>query len=126
MELKDQLQPASPQARILVVEDEVLTRMGLAEDLRDAGYFVVEASNADDAMAYLKTGSRIDLVVSDVQMPGSMDGLELARRLDVEYPSLPVILSSGGGRPRAAVTFITKPYAIAQLLSTIAKVLRQE
>jgi CheY-like chemotaxis protein len=126
MELKDELQPASPLARILIVEDEVLTRMGLAEDLRDAGYFVVEASNADDAMAYLKTGSQIDLVFSDIQMPGSMDGLELARRLRVERPSLPVILSSGGRGPEGVATFITKPYRMERVISTISKALQHE
>jgi CheY-like chemotaxis protein len=124
MELKDELQPASPLARILIVEDEVLTRMALAENLRDAGYSVVEASSADDAMAYLNTGSQIDLVFADIQMPGSMDGLELARRLRVERPSLPVILSSAGTARIA--NFITKPYRMEQVLSIISKALRPE
>ncbi len=101
-----------------------ITRMALAEDLRDAGYSVVEASNADEAMAYLNTGSQIDLVFSDVTMPGSMDGLELARRLHVERPLLPVILASGGTERIA--TFITKPYRMEQVLSVISKTLRPE
>jgi len=121
MELKDELQPASPRARILIVEDEVLTRMALAEDLRDAGYSVVEAANADAAMAYLNTGSQIDLVLSDIQMPGSMDGLELARRLRVERPSLPVILSSAA--PESG-SVIGKPYRMERVLSVISETLQ--
>lgn len=123
MELKDELQAASPKARILVVEDEVLTRLALAEDLRDAGYAVVEASNADDALAYLQTGRQVDLILSDIRMPGSIDGLQLARRLRIERPSLPVILSSAGGS--AGITpFLAKPYRMEQVLSVIAKTLR--
>jgi len=93
--------------------------MALAEDLRDAGYSVVEASNADEAMDYLNTGSQIDLVFSDIRMPGSMDGLELARRLRVERPALPVILASGGTERIA--TFVAKPYRMEQVLSVISK-----
>jgi CheY-like chemotaxis protein len=122
MELTDQLQPTSPLARILIVEDEVLTRMSLAETLRDVGYFVVEASNADEAIAYLETGSQIDLVFSDIHMPGSMNGLELARRLRVDRPSLPVILSSSGTAEKT--TFIAKPYRMERVLSIISKALR--
>ena len=121
MELTDESLPASPRARILVVEDEVLTRMALAEELRDAGYSVVEAANADAALAYLNTGSQIDLVLSDIQMPGSMDGLELARRLRVERPSLPVVLSSAGSQSGSV---IAKPYSMEQVLSIISKMLQ--
>jgi CheY-like chemotaxis protein len=125
MELKDEVLAApSPRARLLIVEDEVLTRMALAEDLRDAGYFVVEAANADAAMAYLNSGSQIDLVFSDVNMPGSMNGLELALRLRIERPSLPVLLSSGG--PVGVAGLIAKPYRMERVLSIISKALRLE
>jgi CheY-like chemotaxis protein len=124
MELKDEVQPASPRARILIVEDEVLTRMALAEDLREAGYAVVEAANADAAMVYLATGNQIDLVFADVQMPGSMDGLELARQLRIEHPSVPVILSSASSQAIDAV--IAKPYRMERVLSIISKALRLE
>ena len=124
MELEHELQAASPRARILIVEDEVLTRMALAEELRDAGYSVVEAANADAAMAYLNTTGQIDLVFSDVKMPGSMDGLELARRLSVEHPSLPVLLSSASSQGVDAV--ISKPYRMERVLSIISKALRLE
>jgi CheY-like chemotaxis protein len=124
MHLDDEAEPASALAYILIAEDEVLTRMVLAEELRDAGFFVIEASNADDAMAYLKTGSQIDLVFSDIQMPGSMDGLELARRLRVEHPSLPVILSSGRQGAEGVAPFISKPYRMERVISIVLKTLR--
>ena len=124
MELKDELQPVSPMARILIAEDEVLTRMVLAAELRDAGFFVIEASNADDAMAYLKTGSQMDLVFSDIHMPGSMDGLELARRLRVERPTLPIILSSGRQGPEGVAPFISKPYKMERVISLVLKTLQ--
>ena len=82
--------------------------------------------NADEAMTLLKTGSQIDLIFSDVQMPGSMDGLELARRLRVEYPSLPVILSSAHPRPKTVALFIAKPYRVERVISTISQTLRLE
>ena len=124
MELQQDLQPASPRARILIVEDEVLTRMALAEELREAGYSVVEAANADAAMAYLRTYAQVDLVLSDIKMPGSMDGLELARRLGVEYPSLPVLLASASSP--GVETVIPKPYDMERVLSVISKALQRE
>jgi len=68
---------------VLLVEDEVLVRMMLADQLREAGCTVVEASDADEALLLLRQNLvRIDLVISDVRMPGSMDGLGLARVID--------------------------------------------
>jgi PleD family two-component response regulator len=68
-------------AHVLLVEDEVLIRSVIAETLRDAGLLVIEAANADEAWSYLQTGASVDLVFSDIQMPGSMDGIELARKV---------------------------------------------
>ena len=62
------LQPART-ARILVIEDEVLTRALIAEELRLAGFSVIEADRADDALTYIKAGKQVDLVFSDIQMP---------------------------------------------------------
>jgi PleD family two-component response regulator len=75
--------------RILVVEDEVLIRCLICDDLREAGFVVVEAENADEASSYLASGAPVDLIFSDVHMPGSMDGLDLARRIRNERPCLP-------------------------------------
>lgn len=70
-------QPETTQQHVLIVEDEVLIRAPLAEHLREAGFNVIEANTADEAWSCLQTGMPVDLVFSDIRMPGSMDGLEL-------------------------------------------------
>ena len=91
------LTPDNRQSRtILVVEDEVLVRMMLADQLRQAGFMVIEASNADEALLLLRQNLvRIEAVISDVGMPGSIDGLGLARVIRSEYPELRIVLVSG-------------------------------
>jgi len=89
-------QEAATQATILVVEDEVLVRMFIAEQLREAGYCVIEAADAREAMEVLRHhGVYVKLVFSDVQMPGFMDGLALAKTIRSEYPLIKVVLTSG-------------------------------
>jgi DNA-binding response OmpR family regulator len=83
---------------ILIVEDEVLIRFDVADYLRTCGYRVLEAGNASEAMAILQSGHRIDLVFSDVQLPGSMDGFALARWVRSHRPDIKVILTSGASR----------------------------
>jgi CheY-like chemotaxis protein len=111
--------PRQEKARILVVEDEVLIRMACAEELRDAGFSVIEAASADEALVCLTAGETVDLVFTDIQMPGSMNGLELASRLAVQYPSLPVILTSANNGPAWNGPFISKPYSMEQVISTV-------
>ena len=89
---------AGPSATILVVEDEILIRMDLADYLRECGYHVIEASNADEAMAVLQSGRQVGVALSDVQMPGSMDGFGLARWVRANRPNTKVILTSGVNR----------------------------
>lgn len=109
------LQPEAEQeaARVLVVEDELFVRVAIAEDLRRAGFVVVEAGSAEEALSCLKAGVGFDLLFSDIQMPGSLDGADLARRLREQQPDLPVILTSGQAAPPADlgdVLFVAKPY----------------
>ncbi len=102
-------------ARVLLVEDEVLIRALLAEELRAAGLNVIEAATADEAWDYLVAGGRADLVFSDVTMPGSFDGVELTRRIKETYPQMKIIITSGNPGPRniAAIgTFLPKPYQL--------------
>ena len=87
---------------VLVVEDELLIREVIADYLQDCGFRVVEAGNADDAIKMLRTDVRIDVVFSDVQMPGSLDGFGLARWLRREQPNVRIILTSGRARATAA------------------------
>ncbi|TPG37998.1 response regulator [Sphingomonas koreensis] len=84
---------------ILVVEDEVLIRFVIADYLRDCGYHVMEAADAAEAIALLQVeAAPIDLVFSDVQMPGDMDGFGLAHWVRANRPGLPIILTSGNAR----------------------------
>ena len=83
------------RVRVLLVEDEVFIRIDTAEHLRARGFEVVEAGSADDAVEYVASGERIDVLVTDIRMPGSLDGLDLAARLRAEQPDLPIVVASG-------------------------------
>jgi CheY-like chemotaxis protein len=97
--------PAQPKSApaaetVLVVEDEVLVRVVIAEYLRGCGFKVVEAANADEALLVLEHGDiKIDIVFSDIEMPGSMDGFALSRWIRANRPGMEVILA---GSPRRA------------------------
>jgi CheY-like chemotaxis protein len=80
---------------ILVVEDEVFIRFDAADFLRDGGFEVIEAGCGDEALRVLESGARVDLVFTDIQMPGAMNGLDLAGHVYAHRPGLPVILTSG-------------------------------
>jgi DNA-binding response OmpR family regulator len=81
-------------ARVLLVEDEVLIRELLAEVLRDAGLEVVEARDADDAIRLLAGHIRVDILLTDVQMPGKLDGVDLALKLRQADANMPVMIVS--------------------------------
>ena len=80
---------------VLVVEDEMLLRMKVVDMVEDAGYIPVEAVDADEAMAVLQSRSDIALMLTDVQMPGSMNGLQLAHAVRERWPPIKIILASG-------------------------------
>ena len=82
-------------AVVLVVEDEMLLRMRAVGMVEDAGYTSVEAVDADEAVAILESRSDIALVFTDIQMPGSMDGLKLAHTVHRRWPPIKIILVSG-------------------------------
>jgi CheY-like chemotaxis protein len=122
------LQPART-ARILVIEDEVLTRALIAEDLRLAGFSVIEADRADDALTYIKAGKQVDLVFSDIQTPGLLDGVQLAEALREKYPDILVILTSGNAEPKhvgTLWTFVPKPYDVTQTIALMSAILAQK
>jgi CheY-like chemotaxis protein len=108
---------------ILVVEDEVLVRIALAETLRDEGFSVLEAANADEALAVLASSTPLDVVLTDVNMPGSLDGVALGRHVRATRPGLKVIVVSGRVLPEvaaeAADAFLGKPYEPASIVRTI-------
>jgi CheY-like chemotaxis protein len=108
------------QPTVLVVEDEILIRTAVAEYLRISGYVVVEAADAAEAITVFEAGEPIDVVLCDVDMPGIMNGLSLARWINRHHPALPVLLTSGHGIPIAAgkkpaEPFIAKPYRLEEL-----------
>jgi CheY-like chemotaxis protein len=116
----------SHTARILVVEDEVLIRAVIAEELRLEGFSVIEADRADDALTYIKAGEQVDLVFSDIQTPGSLNGLQLAETLRDKYPDIPVILTSGNALPRhvgIVEAFVPKPYDVMQTIALVSEIL---
>ena len=80
---------------VLVVEDEMMLRMRVVDMVEDAGYLPVEAVDADEAMAILRSRSDIALMLTDVQMPGSMNGLQLAHAVRENWPPIKIILASG-------------------------------
>jgi CheY-like chemotaxis protein len=82
-------------AVVLVVEDEMLLRMRAVDMVEEAGYTSVEAVDADEAFAILESRSDIALMLTDIQMPGSMDGLQLAQTVHKRWPPIKIILVSG-------------------------------
>jgi CheY-like chemotaxis protein len=113
---------AARKRTILVVDDEIFVRLLIADELREAGYHVIEAVSADEALAILRSEAMVDLVFSDVRMPGTMDGIALARTIRTEYPSIKVMLASGHLASIHDVDhdgYFVKPYDIAQVLGAI-------
>src|SRR5437868_9272949 len=87
---------------VLVVEDEMVLRMRAVDIVEDAGFTAVEAVNADEAMAILESRSDIAVLFTDIQMPGSMDGLKLAHAVHSRWPDIKILLVSGQLKPSEA------------------------
>src|ERR1700734_964102 len=125
MELLNAVAPA-----MLVVEDEMLLRMRAVDMVEDAGFTPVEATNADDALTILESRSDIKLLFTDIQMPGSIDGLKLAYAVHERWPSIKIILVSGkltptdGERPTDS-RFFGKPLEVKQMIAEIQEMIGQ-
>jgi CheY-like chemotaxis protein len=123
---------SSPYPTVLVVEDEALVRMLLAESLRDAGYSVIEAGNAADAIAALNDDPSVDVVFSDVRMPGELDGFGLARWIKRHIPGIVVLLASGWpGEGRTSercldAPLLSKPYSQREVIDLINRLLHRQ
>jgi len=85
----------TPPTYVLVVEDDVLSRLHASNLVEDAGYIPIEAANADEAIAILESRKDIRIVFTDIDMPGSMDGLKLARAIRDRWPPIELVLTSG-------------------------------
>jgi CheY-like chemotaxis protein len=112
-----------------LVEDNPFVRVATADLLRDSGYAVVEAGSASEVTTMLSSGALVDVVFSDVGLPGAMGGLSLAIWIRNRYPSMPVVLTSGikavipALLEQAAVPFLPKPYSSDELLALISRLL---
>jgi CheY-like chemotaxis protein len=109
---------------ILVVEDEALIRMHGVDILESEGFDVLEAETADEAVALLDTHNTIHLLFSDIDMPGSMDGIELARLVHARWPNIGLLLTSGHREvPEGTLPdhgrFVRKPWTEAMLVEKI-------
>ena len=117
----------APPPTILVVEDDVLVRNLAAAYLRDGGFAVIEANSADEAIRVLQAEVPVDIVFSDIQMPGSMDGVGLAQWVRRERPWLKVILTAGAARTAKEAgdlcPILAKPYDHGELERRIRSLL---
>jgi two-component system, response regulator PdtaR len=109
---------------ILTVEDETLLSAYLGEVLENAGYRVIAAANADQAIAILEARNDIRIVITDINMPGSMDGLRLAAAVKDRWPPIKIIIATGKGVPRKEEMprdsqFLPKPYAPERVLAAV-------
>src|SRR6202163_1685272 len=107
---------------ILIVEEEFPLRLDSAETIESAGFEVIQAANADEAIAILEARPDIHVVFTDIQMPGSMDGLKLARFVRGRWPPIKIVVTSGNfaGRdlPEGGV-FLPKPYTFDRIAATL-------
>jgi DNA-binding NtrC family response regulator len=115
-------------ATVLVVDDEVLLRLSIADCLREEGFVVIEAVSADEAVAILETTMPVDIVLTDVIMPGRMDGVGLARFVEAHRPETRVILTSGtlvAAPPGCRLDgFFLKPYDHAGVVRHVRALLK--
>jgi two-component system, response regulator PdtaR len=117
---------AAKRALVLIVEDELLIRINAVDMVEAAGFDVVQAGNADEAIKILEARSDIQLVFTDIQMPGSMDGLKLAAAVRGRWPPIKIVATSGhhairdGELPEGSI-FLQKPYNAA----TVGRVLHE-
>jgi CheY-like chemotaxis protein len=121
--------PGSPV--ILLVEDEPLVRILNLDILQEAGFRVVDANDADEAFEILKRRSDVSAVLTDVDMPGSMDGFEFARLVSQGWPEVGVLVISGKTGPRPGDlpprgAFLAKPYDPDTLVKALRQVFRAE
>lgn len=120
--------PQGQSVAVLVVEDETLIRMDTASCLESAGFIVYEAENAAEAIRSLEAHREIRLIFTDINMPGSMDGLALARYVRGRWPPVKIIVTSGYVKLRdsdlpSGALFVEKPYYPTQIAHKMSDLL---
>jgi CheY-like chemotaxis protein len=122
---------ANSLPKVLVVEDEMVLRLRAVDIVEDAGFTPVQAINADEALSILESRSDISLLFTDIQMPGTMDGLKLAHAVRHRWPSIKIILVSGQVRPSseqrpADSRFFGKPLVVSKMVSELQEMVGRE
>lgn len=122
-------QPAEPKPVAVVVDDDFLIREDALEILREAGFATLEARTGDEGISVLEqAGGGVELLFTDVQMPGAMDGFALAREVARRWPHIGIVVASGAIGPGPddmpdGATFIAKPFSADIVHDHIGKVL---
>ncbi|WP_426199445.1 response regulator [Pseudomonas sp. DC3200b2] len=114
------------RGKVMVVEDEPIIREFVCEILQSEGFETVDYATADDAWKAFGEGLSVNLLITDIRMPGSIDGAELTHRVHVEWPALPIIVMSGHETPETArlsgdIAFLPKPWTIGKLTDEVMK-----
>ena len=109
---------------VLVVEDDPLLRMLAVEVVEEAGFFAIEARDADEAVILLESRTDIALLFTDINMPGSMDGLKLAHAVRDRWPPIKILVASGKQQPQSSdlpsnSCFVGKPYQASALVEEL-------
>lgn len=124
------MDPTAPKT-VLIVDDEVLVRMVGSDILADGGYRVLEAANAAEALECLQSGTEVMVLFTDVNMPGTPDGLGLANLVSSRWPQVKILVASGAVKPGRGDLpekglFLSKPYRAEDLLAFIGRLTAAE
>ena len=116
--------PPSFRQTILVVEDELFIRMSAVGILQDEGFLVLEAMNSAEALDVLLRHAETNILMTDVRMPGRMDGLALVAQVQIDHPSIRSIVVSGNAsaeqaRNAGAFGFVAKPYLLKTMIQAV-------
>jgi CheY-like chemotaxis protein len=119
----------TPPSIVLIVEDDELLRMLTVNEVEAAGFTALEASDADEAVALLESRSDVALLVTDINMPGSIDGLKLAHAVRKRWPPIKIIIVSARVRPQPSELppdsrFLEKPYEPADMIAALRALAR--
>jgi CheY-like chemotaxis protein len=122
---------SSTPATVLIVDDEDLVRMVGADILESGGYRVLEAGNAEEALHCLEDAAEVMVLFTDINMPGTPDGLGLARLVSERWPQVKILVASGAVQPGgddlpAEGLFLSKPYRADDLLGLLQKLIGAE
>lgn len=124
--IRHDFENSDSRALVLVVEDELFVRLMAIDAIEDAGYDAVGVETGDEALTLLDSRNDIDLLFTDIKMPGEVDGLELAARVRARWPKLPILLTSGhlyhgDASVPASIPFLQKPYRASALIAEITR-----